>query len=126
MRTMRLIQVLKRIGEWVTLGVILCGLCLWLTLNALLFWDIQARETFKVVWKGMREEEMIKRMEKLGISCEAVYTKENAPKHYYLEDFSYKERPITNKVYIYTYGNFVAYYWIDKEGKVEDVYIGGT
>jgi len=82
------------------------------------------REYLAVVWKGMEEEDMLKRMEKIRIKPTAVYTKADAPRHYYLKNYMYKERPISNKVYIYEYDGAVAYYWVNPQGKIEEVYIG--
>ncbi len=45
---------------------------------------------------------------------------------YYVPSYAYKRRSITGEVLIYVRGDMVAYFYIDRNGRVEDVFIGGS
>lgn len=55
-----------------------------------------------------------------------LYTKSDAPVDYYVKGYSYKERAITNKVLIYVKVEPICYVYLDQNGLVEDVYVGGS
>lgn len=55
-----------------------------------------------------------------------VFRKETAPPDYYIPGWSYKEREITHKVLIDSFAEPIAYYYLDENNKVEDIYIGGS
>jgi hypothetical protein len=54
------------------------------------------------------------------------YSAENAPQHYYVQGYRRRERPITNRVLIYTRGDLILYVWIDGSGRVEEKFVGGS
>lgn len=51
---------------------------------------------------------------------------EGAPADYYVSGYARKERRISGKVLIYMGADLVLYVWIDKQGKVEEVFRGGS
>ncbi len=56
-----------------------------------------------------------------------VYNAGDAPEDYYVLGYTYRRRPISNKVLIYFGGtDLIVYVYIDEAGEVEDVYIGGS
>jgi outer membrane protein assembly factor BamE (lipoprotein component of BamABCDE complex) len=55
-----------------------------------------------------------------------VYEKATAPENYYIEGYSFKRRPITNKVLIYVASEPIAYVYFDDNDKVEETYVGGS
>lgn len=79
-------------------------------------------EKFRAVKPGMTEEEVVQLLGKPF----KVYEKETAPKNYYIEGYAFKERPITSKVYIYVASEPILYVYIDKNKKVEDMFLGGS
>lgn len=76
----------------------------------------------EVIQVGMAEEEVIRL---LG-PPHWVFRKETAKKDYYIPGWSYKKRDITNKVLIYSFSEPIAYYYLDNNNKVEDIFIGGS
>ena len=54
------------------------------------------------------------------------YYKDNAPKNYYKEGWSYNKRDIINKVYIYLSGEPIAYIYFDDDDEVEYAFVGGS
>ena len=73
--------------------------------------------------RGMPEAEV---RERLGEPWH-VYDAESAPEDYYVEGYSYRRRPISNKVLIYFGGlDLIVYVYTDNEDRVEYVYIGGS
>lgn len=79
-------------------------------------------EQLRKVKTGMSEEEV---RSILGVP-QHEYNRATAPTPYYVKGWAYKERPITNKVLIYIRSEPIAYVWIDQNGRVEDVFIGGS
>jgi outer membrane protein assembly factor BamE (lipoprotein component of BamABCDE complex) len=79
-------------------------------------------ETFRSVQPGMSEEQVIQLLGKPY----KVYEKDTAPKNYYVEGYAFKQRPITNKVYIYVASEPIAYVYFNKDNKVEEIFIGGS
>jgi outer membrane protein assembly factor BamE (lipoprotein component of BamABCDE complex) len=79
-------------------------------------------ERFQSIKVGMTEQEV---REKLGTPVH-VYDRASAPKDYYVEGWSRKERPITNKVLIYISSEPIAYVYLDDQNKVEEVFVGGS
>lgn len=71
---------------------------------------------------GMTEAEVV---ERLGTPYE-VHNAATAPENYYVGGYSYEERPIENKVFIYIEAEPIAYVYFDKENIVEYVYVGGS
>ena len=79
-------------------------------------------ELFCAVKRGMSEVEVINL---LG-SPYKTYDKATAPKNYYLKGYSFKERSITNKVFVYIGTEPVAYIYFDDKNKVEETFVGGS
>jgi outer membrane protein assembly factor BamE (lipoprotein component of BamABCDE complex) len=79
-------------------------------------------ERFRSIKVGMTEQEV---REKLGAPVH-VYETRSAPKDYYVKGYSFKERPITNKVLIYIASEPIAYIYVDHQAKVEEVFVGGS
>lgn len=79
-------------------------------------------EYFRVVKPGMSEAEVVKL---LGQPYK-VYEKATAPKNYYVEGYAFKERPITNKVFIYMGAEPIAYVYFDDKNQVEETFVGGS
>ncbi len=72
---------------------------------------------------GMTEADVV---QQLGDPAQ-TYERETAPQHYYAEGYSYRERPISHKVLIYFGGmDMIVYVYLDRQGRVEDVYMGGS
>jgi len=90
-------------------------------LGRLVFLD-EDYKLFKSVKVGMGESQV---QELLG-EPDKVYYASTAPEHYYVKYYTYKKRDITNKVFIYTRMEYIAYVYFDHENKVEYIYIGGT
>jgi hypothetical protein len=118
----------KRISkiEVETIVLILISILCWLIIQPLPSNPLQERELIKAFWKGMKEEEMLKRARKSDLSIQAVYTKNEAPKDYFFEFREGKRRVIehniTNKVYIFDVRHhFVLYCWINEKGFIEDL-----
>ena len=113
----------QRVGIWV-FGLLLAG--------ALGIWGLVrlVPDPFE------KEHEKYRSALKLGLTPAAVesalgkpfrvYTRENAPKEYYVKGYGRKERPITNKVYIYMGTETIAYVYFDNQEKVEDFFVGGS
>jgi len=81
--------------------------------------DYEGLRSIKV---GMTEQGVI---EKLGTPLH-VYDKASAPKDYYVEGWSRRERAITHKVLIYIASEPIAYVYLDDQNKVEEVFVGGS
>jgi outer membrane protein assembly factor BamE (lipoprotein component of BamABCDE complex) len=79
-------------------------------------------ERFQAIKEGMTEQEV---REKLGEPAH-MYDRANAPKDYYVKGYSFKERPISNKVLIYIASEPIAYVYLDDQNKVEEVFVGGS
>jgi outer membrane protein assembly factor BamE (lipoprotein component of BamABCDE complex) len=79
-------------------------------------------ELLRKVKVGMSEQEV---RSILGVP-QHEYEGATAPTPYYVKGWAYKERPITNKVLIYIRSEPIAYVWIDQNGRVEDVFVGGS
>jgi len=92
--------------------------------NALVFHQAFKEEyaLFRAVKLGMSEVEVVKL---LG-SPHKIYEKATAPKNYYLEGYSFKERPITNKVFVYIGTEPVAYIYFNDNNRVEGTFLGGS
>ena len=79
-------------------------------------------ELFRSVEIGMSEEEV---RETLGEPYK-IYSRGTAPADYYEEGYSFKRRPITNKVFIYIGTEPIAYVYFDESNRVEEVFVGGS
>lgn len=79
-------------------------------------------EQYRVIKPGMTEEEVV---QKLGMPS-IVYSRDTAPNNYYVEGWAFKEREITNKLFIYRGGEPIAYIYFDNSGLVEDTFVGGS
>jgi hypothetical protein len=77
---------------------------------------------FQSEQRGMSEQEVVQLLGKPY----KVYEASTAPSDYYIEGYSYKRREITNKVYIYIATEPIAYIYLDKENRVEAVFVGGS
>ena len=73
--------------------------------------------------RGLTEAEIIRL---LGREPDQVLDRSSAPADYYVEGWSRKERPITNRVLIFMFGEPICYVWIDNDGRVEDYFVGGS
>jgi outer membrane protein assembly factor BamE (lipoprotein component of BamABCDE complex) len=82
----------------------------------------QSRQAFENVKVGMTEAQVIE----LHGQPLRSYTNSDAPVDYYVKGYSYKERAITNRVLTYVKVEPICYVYIDPQGIVEDVYIGGS
>ncbi len=72
---------------------------------------------------GMTEMEVIRR---LGVPYRK-YGRDNAPWDYYVPGYEFKRRKINGEVLIYTGAmDVIVYVYIDRRGKVEDTFIGGS
>jgi len=85
-------------------------------------WRSDVRNTWNSVTIGDSEADVI---EKLGEPA-LTYGGETAPADYYVSGWARKERPITGKVCIYMRKDLILYIWLDGEGRVEDMFIGGS
>jgi outer membrane protein assembly factor BamE (lipoprotein component of BamABCDE complex) len=79
-------------------------------------------ERFQAIKAGMTEQEV---RDKLGTPAH-VYERGTAPKDYYVKGYSFKERPITNKVLIYIASEPIAYVYLDQQNRVEEIFVGGS
>ena len=107
----------------VLLGITIV-LAVLLIANALVFRQAFKEEYgfFRAVKPGMSEAEVVNL---LG-SPYKVYEKATAPQNYYLEGYSFKERPITNKVFVYIGTEPIAYIYFDDKNRVEETFVGGS
>lgn len=79
-------------------------------------------EIFRAVKQGMSEAQVVSL---LGAPYK-VYHRATAPKNYYVEGYSFKVRPITNKVFIYIGNEPIAYVYFDDKNRVEELFVGGS
>lgn len=109
------------IGVTASVSVIVATL---LVVNALVFNRAFKEEYihFQSVKPGMSETEVLKL---LGPPFKS-YDKNTAPENYYIEGYSRKVRPITNKVLIYVSSEPIAYVYLDERSKVEEIFVGGS
>jgi hypothetical protein len=77
---------------------------------------------FQAVEPGMTRAQVV---EQLG-SPDVEYTKESAPKDYFVPGFDSKERQISGSVLIYRRSYAIAYAYLSEAGSVEEVFIGGS
>lgn len=77
---------------------------------------------FRSIKVGMTELEVVHTLGQPYKTYDAM----SAPKDYYVQGYSYRRRQITNKVYIYIGTEPIAYIYIDKQGRVEEVFVGGS
>jgi hypothetical protein len=77
----------------------------------------------EAVQRGMTEGQTTERLGEPAY----VYEAQIAPQNYYVDGYTYRKRPISNKVLIFFGGgDLIVYVWIDNHGRVEDVFIGGS
>ncbi len=82
-------------------------------------------QTYRLMMKvspSMRESE-VRRL--LGTPT-FEYSRVSAPAFYYVEGYNYKRREINFRVLIYVVDDVIGYFYIDRDGLVEDVYVGGS
>ena len=77
---------------------------------------------FRSVTIGTKEADVIAR---LGQPTRA-YSAVDAPADYYVPGYSYERRAISNKVLIYIGSEPIAYIYLDRQGAVEHVFVGGS
>lgn len=77
---------------------------------------------FQSIKPGMTDSQVLVLLGK----PERMYEKGSAPKDYYIKGYAFKERPISNKVYIYVSKEPIAYIYFDDQNKVEEVFVGGS
>jgi len=86
----------------------------------LLSQDALDEEKFKVVFKGATEEELQRRMNKVGARLVNVYEIEKASQPSSFPEPSKEEGAILKRVYVYRIGSdAMCYYFIDIDGKVK-------
>jgi len=77
---------------------------------------------FRSIKIGMSEQHVVNLLGKPV----KIYSRGTAPKDYYVKGYSYKEREISNKVFIYIASEPIAYIYFDDQNNVEDVFVGGS
>ena len=55
-----------------------------------------------------------------------IYNRNNYKDSYYVSGWEYEKREIVNRVYICAISDKMVYYYIDKSGNVEYIFIGGS
>lgn len=86
----------------------------------LLSQDALDEEKFKVVFKGTTEEELQRRMNKVGARLVNVYEIEKASQHSPFPELSKEEEALLKRVYVYRIGSdAMCYYLVDIDGKVK-------
>jgi hypothetical protein len=83
-------------------------------------WEDHKR--FRAIKIGMSEAEV---RSALGEPIFA-YEGATAPADYYVKGYSFERRPITGRVLVYIGDEPIAYVYIDRAGKVEHVFVGGS
>ena len=86
-------------------------------------YERQDRAPFEKIKIGMAEKQVRELLADHLSPVVAVPSMEN----YYIDGYSRREREITGKCLIY-FGKYdaICYVYLDKDGKVEEVYIGGS
>jgi len=86
-------------------------------------YERQDRAPFERIKIGMPEEQVRELLADHLSPVVAVPGMED----YYIDGYSYREREITGKCLIY-FGEYdaICYVYLDKDNRVEDVYIGGS
>ncbi len=79
-------------------------------------------ERFRAIQPGMTEQEV---RVHLGTPTRE-FERETAPADYYVEGWSFNERPITNKVLIYVGSEPICYVYLDDANTVEEIFVGGS
>lgn len=82
----------------------------------------EEHKRFESIKPGMTESQVLALLGK----PERMYEKSSAPKDYYVKGYAFKERLITNKVYIYIGKEPIAYIYFDDQNKVEEAFVGGS
>lgn len=105
---------------WISAGVLLLSLPLMSVAVALYIFRSDSRALWEQVRIGDTDASV---REKLGKPYRE-YRRETAPHRYYVPGYRFREREITEAVLIYMGADLVLYVWINKEGRVEDKFIG--
>ena len=87
----------------------------------------------RVVWKGMKESQLVDRLFRVGAKLVAVFDKNSKPiyiqdkfaENYYKDRFVFKSKPIVDKLYIYEFGRTRGWYWINEKKEVDWVVFEG-
>jgi outer membrane protein assembly factor BamE (lipoprotein component of BamABCDE complex) len=79
-------------------------------------------KNLRAIKPGMTESQVLALLGK----PERMYEKGSAPKDHYVKGRAYKERPITNKVYLYIGKEPIAYIYFDDQNNVEEAFVGGS
>lgn len=82
----------------------------------------EERERLRAVQVGMTEARVV---ELLG-PPDKVYSGSTAPRNYFVEGYSFKERQISSKVFIYLGVEAIAYVYFDDGDRVEEAFVGGS
>ena len=77
---------------------------------------------FEEIELGMTKQEVLERLGPPDVS----YERSSVPPNYYVGGYSYKDRPINREVFIYIGVEPIAYYYLNNDLLVEDIYIGGS
>ena len=82
----------------------------------------EERKPFRSIAAGTTEAGVL---EKLGRPAKK-YEADTAPHDYYVSGYQRKDRAISGSVLIYVRGDTIAYVYLDREGRVEEVFVGGS
>jgi len=77
---------------------------------------------FRSVTIGTKEADVIARLGQPS----RTYSAADAPAEYYVPGFSYERRTISNKVLVYIGSEPIAYIYVDRQGAVEHIFVGGS
>lgn len=109
--------------KWLTTGIILLAL-----FGVLWYWGNAPYVEIKQRISGLKTEAAVVK----------VFGKPRLVFHrgdhdYYVSGYTYKERPISNKVFVYfpssrsyQYHDIILYVYVDARGRVEDYHVGGS
>ena len=78
--------------------------------------------SFRSVKVGMAQEQVLQQLGEPYLS----YERASAPENYYVSGYSYKRRPISERVLIYVGSEPILYVYVGSDGRVEETFIGGS
>jgi len=88
----------------------------------LLAWSDPDYRKFTSIKVGMSERKMVEVLGKPIRECGKELTMADC----HVEGYPYKSRNISHKLYLYKGSEFVAYYYANEFGVIEDVYVIGS